>query len=421
MILRWRDITVVTVVFLTFSFMVRANSASFVGMGSHVYPVKEHNVALRNEELMIRAFCSEEYAASLKKPASSDEARVDEEPPFDQWEYQVTYTLQNTSDNPTSIQVGFPDMTGTEFQPGDKSLLLGFNVTVDGHSTKTRRKKGAGNPETVGYYQDVITWMMDFLPGQTRTLHIRYRTLIFSHNTTALQMIYMLEPGSLWKNGIERFHMVFQVAEDFSFPYSLSMEGAATDFLDEFGFPLGRISCPGGKATFEWTLRDFYPRRSLSMYFYSSPANGDNGFSVCDWVKEQADLTGSPADSRFAPRAVHYSPRLITQTGLSSGINVSPTEYDWVYGRLSYVEGCLVIVADNGDLFEPSSNRREAIVVPSGSGDSGDRVLIDTRGFLMQHAREGDYLFGYNTAESGRMGDCFLGPEVEVDIVETMP
>ncbi len=400
----------------SFSTEAGANSARFTGMGTHVYPIKEENIALRNEELEITALCSDD--CRTRAPGPDDDIALR----FDEWQYEVAYRLENTADEPIRMKVGFPDITGVESQPGRKSLLLDFAVSVDGKPVRFERQKGRRNPKVDRFfYQDVITWQMSFESCERHTLEIRYRTKVIHHNTGAVQLWYSLMPASLWKNGIESLHMKVQFFEDLYFEYSDddTLEKSTGAFQADHGFPFGAASCIDGKVAVEWDMKQFYPHNNLNFYFMSTEAT-DSAMeeSLCGWVDRQAALTGLPPTRGFIPGAALYAEHFFYDKRFEDREKTT-ANLDWFYGRVRLVNGCLVIEDDNGDFFEPTNDVREFRDDTSDEEDDGP--VIDVRGFLMTYADEGYRLFGYPKDDPGGFGECLLGPAVEVIAALTLP
>ena len=103
-----------------FPTITQANDASYYGRGSAVFAYKENRVQMVSEKIMIR------HAPDKKHPNT-------------EWAADCTFVFENLSDEPVTIQMGFPDSDA--FPPiGPVGAIRAFETTIKGARIPSTRK-----------------------------------------------------------------------------------------------------------------------------------------------------------------------------------------------------------------------------------------------------------------------------------------
>jgi len=180
-----------------------ANTGVFFGAGSQVIPIKNDNVQLVRERVTIKL-------------------RVDEEeakwgtPFFPRADVEAEFILKNTSNQPVTLQVGFPFLDLQGF--GDEKLVLSkldFRAKDTEAERKVTLKEGLIEKELdpQGLFKKVFSWEEQFQPLQTKKVTVTYRLLMGIASANEVDRGY---------DGIDRkFHAVDRMfpALGYSFGY----------------------------------------------------------------------------------------------------------------------------------------------------------------------------------------------------------
>ncbi|MDF1697561.1 MAG: hypothetical protein P1U56_17080 [Saprospiraceae bacterium] len=133
------------------------------------------------------------------------------------------YTLTNQSNQPISFSIGYPinqlwNRSVISESPFGFSILLdslaGFEVTMDGI---------ASVPNVASNIENWVTWPIQFLPNQMRTVEVTYIAPTQQAKMTNMSgkredhgLIYVFETGASWKNNIQRAELFIHFLDGLS-------------------------------------------------------------------------------------------------------------------------------------------------------------------------------------------------------------
>lgn len=124
-----------------FTSFVCGNEISIVGVGQTAYPLKNNDVKMVEETVII-----------------------------DNGLAETVFILKNTASKPVEIEIGFPEDSNT------RPRLKDFKTFVDGKQVKVTIKKGRNNPKLSAYRGYTIwhTKKINFKPRETKTVKNTY-------------------------------------------------------------------------------------------------------------------------------------------------------------------------------------------------------------------------------------------------------
>ena len=216
-----------TLIFLLTTGVSFADDAAFEGEGETVWPVESKDIEIVAETVMVQ-------------PGKAG------------WDANCIFILRNTG-KATEIQVGFPDMT--DEGPGadvSKGTIQNFRCFVDGEEVNVERKTGVQNPLNPDLkYPFAFIWKMSFKGGQTRKLANTYSFRGVGISDGSVELIYILQTGSLWKGTIENAVIEFDLGKyDPLLFYSIEPPGYTIE-----------------RNKIVWNLSDFEPKRNIIIFF----------------------------------------------------------------------------------------------------------------------------------------------------------
>lgn len=261
-----------------------ANTGVFFGAGNQVMPIKNDQIRLVKENVIIKLTVDE----------NSGRFGV----PFIPWaNVSATFYLKNTTKSEVSLQMGFPFLDLQGF--GDEKYVLdnlNFKVKSNNIEAKTELKEGVIEIEfdPQGLFKKVFTWNASFQPYEEKTIIVTYRMLmgVASANSVfrnfddigrkynsldelipvlSYNFSYITKTAYTWAGSIEE--AVFQI-DCSAFYENLKLQ----NFLAEMGKgdlgykrPLfwdstSPASVKTGKGSYKWTFRKGVPEEGLAYY-----------------------------------------------------------------------------------------------------------------------------------------------------------
>ena len=276
---------------LTFG-AAQANDSSFGGKGAMLLPIKNHNITMVDEHIVLEA------------------VHVDSFEP-DYWKATCTFHFKNETSEPQKITMGFPFQRGYEhFGDSDESWkekkksfsekratelelpqARNFTTKVRGVDVKPREIQ---IDEPNSPYHKAFVWDVEFAPGETIEVINTYEHDTSGSSMSDRQIHYVLLTGKNWKGGkIGRSQLEVRPKEefllDFEDPDSVQPKGA-------------RIESDGQYKKIVWDLKDFTPKTDLYVNFYSisSMIGGAGYFAMADEIAEHMYSYHSCKDLRIA-------------------------------------------------------------------------------------------------------------------------
>ena len=226
-----------------------ANDAAFGGSGANLMPLKNKDVAMVHEHIVMQA-----------------------EGEADAWKVTVTFTFENTSDKPVELTMGFPfnvnNDEGDINPPKGKSagpndpLVWDFSTTVRGKRVKAKRVAMERNEELGLWYDFGYVWPVKFKAKEQIKVVNSYRVGFTVTSMGTSHGDYILKTGGLWKGGkIGRSEIEVHGPTGHAPCWTENMGPVAT--------PTGavRTTNPDHTVTYKWDLKDFKPTQDLSVCF----------------------------------------------------------------------------------------------------------------------------------------------------------
>lgn len=144
------------------------NTGVFYGSGNQVIPIKNNQIQLVREKVNIK----------LSVDENSGRFGV----PFIPWaNVTAKFYLKNTSNEPVSLQMGFPFLDLQGF--GDEKYVLenlNFQVVSGGKEIQTKIKEGLIEKEfdPNGLFKKVFAWQDEFKPLEAKEVVVSYKMLM---------------------------------------------------------------------------------------------------------------------------------------------------------------------------------------------------------------------------------------------------
>lgn len=234
-----------------------ANDGAFYGKGATVFPVQQTAVTMEEEILDIAQ--AGPYGGYISR-----------------WEVSVKYRFHNTSDQPVTVQMGFPEACErtpdddyaeeeTGKQPKCRPTIFDFVAEVDGKRLPVTVKRA--DPKRTGpladeHFDRVHTFEVRFAPGQRRAVHHRYRNGVSITSPYTSHLDYILRTGGLWKGPIGSLTVTLTLLDRFEEVQAYPAEPGPDRFPD----PTEKRT-EGGKTIWVWRLKDHVPTANLSWSF----------------------------------------------------------------------------------------------------------------------------------------------------------
>ncbi len=232
----------------------QANDSSFGGSGSLPMPIKQANVKMVSEKIVMRAY-------------GLDKRTLDGE-----WRVSCNFTFKNTSNSTLKIKMGFPlplvEETGESSVPAGRHDKIGsplvhdFSVAVNGKAVNVSRSKINDNEKYGIYYKDAYLWQATFLPHETVNITHRYITGVSADAMGFTWVRYVLQTGRMWQGG-SIGHSVIEV-----------IPGVPTRLCTEVNKPYQymmtkpkglKIIGKGKNRKYVWNLHNFTPKSDLTL------------------------------------------------------------------------------------------------------------------------------------------------------------
>lgn len=279
-----------------------ADAGVFTGNGQNLHQITSKTIRLVNIDVNI----------VLERGPFLFDGTV---PGMDRAEYACTFVLQNLSDQPEDVQVGFPvdsqfskqaDKVSAE-ESKDWVLLYSFiarDTTTTYHVEFVHRKPKPG----LGEFASIFTWKMRFDPKERKNLEVQYRIPMsmglassrkdpntFSPAGSALsqelldiamldQMGYITSTGSSWSGDVDKatFTVITDPFERYLYRRGITEEQTSElkgEELEQFksSFPVAhpwwfrRIKPDGWKHVeggVQWSYQDFKPRDPIEVSYF---------------------------------------------------------------------------------------------------------------------------------------------------------
>jgi hypothetical protein len=265
-------------VFLGFALLgagtAQANDGAFYGSGATVFPVQDTTVTMAEEDLTIE---------QVGPPGSYVEA----------WQVAVRYRFENTSDQPVTVQMGFPEgCARTPYDDADEEsgkkvkcrpTITGFVAEVDGTQVPVRVKPA--DKDRKGLLADtpfdkVHTFEVKFAPKQSRIVQHRYRNGASITSPWSSHLDYILRTATLWKGPIGRLHITVTLKDRFASVQQITEGPEGPQFPEP-----NEKTTVGSYTVWKWRLENFLPPTNLNWMF-NEPATlgGVEAFNHA-WVK----------------------------------------------------------------------------------------------------------------------------------------
>ncbi|HSE48257.1 MAG TPA: hypothetical protein VLA96_03515, partial [Terriglobales bacterium] len=145
-----------------------ADAGVFTGNGQSIHQISSHSVQLGSIDVTI----------ALGRGRFLFDGTV---PGMDAADYECVFRLKNLTSKPVDIQVGFPidsEFAGQQkvVTPKDsEEWVLGYSFIARDEATTYHvsfvKREGKLGP---GQFRSLFVWKMHFVPGETRTLTVKY-------------------------------------------------------------------------------------------------------------------------------------------------------------------------------------------------------------------------------------------------------
>lgn len=250
-----RKLIFVVTVMLSSSFAY-ANDTSFGGSGASPMPIRQNNVRMMSEHIVIQG-----------KNIASSEGNGE-------WRYRCDYTFRNETNRTINLEMGFPFPV---YDPDDGdiavpkgrvvkkqgALVHDFSVTINGQPIVITRRKIQSNEKLKMYYKDAYLWPMHFLPHQTVVVHHDYITGVTINSMGFSWVDYVLRTGGLWHGGVIGYALLEVIPNT---PTRLCSE-LLTDHPNPMAPKPAGIKIFGKKQfrRYVWDLKRFSPTEDLRL------------------------------------------------------------------------------------------------------------------------------------------------------------
>ena len=182
----FRILSYILVLFCILPSLALSDTGVFFGAGNQVIPIKNNDIQLVKENVVIKL-------------------RIDEEsakwgiPFFPRADVEGEFLLKNTRNQQINIEVGFPFLDLQGF--GDEKLVLSkldFRVKDMDAESRVTLKEGVIEPklDPKGVFKKVFVWREQFGPQQTKKLTVKYRLLLGVSSANSIMRGFQ---GDEWK------------------------------------------------------------------------------------------------------------------------------------------------------------------------------------------------------------------------------
>lgn len=250
--------------------LAAANDGAFYGTGATVFPVKDTTVSMAEEDLTIE---------QVGPPGAYVEA----------WQIGVRYRFENTSDQPVTVQMGFPEACArtpdddADEEAGKKvkcrPTIFNFVAEVDGAKVPVTVK--AAEKDRKGllaneFFDKVHTFEVKFAPKQSRIVQHRYRSGVSITSPWNSHLDYILRTAGLWKGPIGRLDITLTLKDRFGTVEQTKNGEEGPGFPE----PTSKTT-EGAYTVWKWHLENFAPKANLGWMF-GEPASiaGQEAFNA---------------------------------------------------------------------------------------------------------------------------------------------
>jgi hypothetical protein len=234
---------------------LHANDTSFGGAGGLPVPVKETNVKMVDEKIVLQGH--ELNTTNFRG----------------KWRVICDFTFENTSNMPLAFKMGFPlpvigEESAVSIPAGHKGdlgdpLVHDFAISVDGQSKPVKRQPIGANEEHGIYYKEAYLWDMSFLPRQTVKVHHDYVTGITGDVMGFNTVSYVLKTGGLWQGGAIG-HTHLEVIPNAPSRICSEIDKSVEEYTATTP-PGMKIVTDGRYRKYVWDLDDFTPKNDLNL------------------------------------------------------------------------------------------------------------------------------------------------------------
>lgn len=253
--MRLRSLLVLLLSVLSVS--VRANDMALGGSGGSPYPVKQQQVSMQSEHIVIRGV----------NLLSAYQKRF--------WRVNCRYVFKNHSNQPLFLQVGFPFSVINKgylaaVPPAKKavdgrSLIYDFTTTVNQKSVPVRvmALSPSISIDKELNYDKAYVFRLPLEPNKSVVVRHHYTTGVTHHPTNTLGAHYILQTGRLWRGAVIQ-HAVFDVIPGIK--SRLCSELVTSPHPNIMPKPEGlQVKGRGVHRFYHWDLHNFKPRNNLSI------------------------------------------------------------------------------------------------------------------------------------------------------------
>lgn len=184
---------IATLLFLSTVTTAAANDTAFGGGGATPMPIREGNVQMKDEHIVISG-----------KDINS--GNLD-----GHWKYACDYTFKNLSDKSVALKMGFPFPVrseeeavtvpkGYKLKNGDP-IVYDFTVKINDKLVNTQFYSISPNLNEQMDYKGAYIWDMTFQPNEEIKVYHNYLTGITFNVMGQIWVSYVLRTGGLWQGG----------------------------------------------------------------------------------------------------------------------------------------------------------------------------------------------------------------------------
>lgn len=236
------------------AFLAHADDTAFGGSGAAPMPIKQTDVAMLNEQIVISGH-------EINRPDMKGE-----------WKYNCEYTFKNETNSSHTFQMGFPfpvdDQMGEITTPlgytskKGSALVHDFAVTINGKSVPAKATKIASVPEKGINYEDAYIWQITMPANQIVKVHHYYVSGVTINVMGQNNVSFVLKTGGLWKGDtIGSAHL--EVVPNTPTRLCTELDKSA-DYLKTT--PAGmQIVGEGKDRKYVWDLQNFAPKEDLEL------------------------------------------------------------------------------------------------------------------------------------------------------------
>lgn len=174
-----------------------ANDFAFGGAASDLVPLEETRVQMVSEDILI------EYGRTTDLQFSYRQ----------RWDVTASYVFKNSTDQPVTLQVGFPEFRCDEFEPEscNRNAFQGLRTTVAGMVVQHR--KGALNKKHAWATYLGVVWIYEvtFPPQREVKIQHQYSVAESTNSNYAQSVAYVTRTGAQWASDIGNARFTFRL------------------------------------------------------------------------------------------------------------------------------------------------------------------------------------------------------------------